>query len=168
MRRLRRLTTAVLVVAGVFGAAGCSAAAVPLKPAADANDPLCAEVSVRLPSAFENSVGPAQERRWTDAQATGAWGDPVSVTVTCGLEPPGPSTLQCVTFQNVDWLVDPTDAPWLRITSYGRTPAVQVNVNSTAISPDSVLDALGPKLATLPVDARCTAPDTNPTAQPTP
>ncbi|WP_254775102.1 DUF3515 family protein [Microbacterium hydrocarbonoxydans] len=53
-----------------------------LEPAANANDPLCAEVTVRLP----DSIGD-QARVWTDAQATAGWGTPSSVLLTCGLEP---------------------------------------------------------------------------------
>ncbi|HAQ60217.1 MAG TPA: DUF3515 domain-containing protein, partial [Microbacterium sp.] len=67
-RRPSALSAAVLVAAA--GLSGCTSA-VSMQPARDANDPLCAEVSVRLPASIDN-----QERRQTDAQATGAWGDP--------------------------------------------------------------------------------------------
>ncbi len=63
-----------------------------MTPAADANDPVCAEVSVRLPDSVDG-----EPRRWTDAQATGAWGNPSVVLLTCGVEPPAPSTLACQT-----------------------------------------------------------------------
>ena len=70
---------------------GCTST-VSLEPAPDANDPACAEVTVRLP---DDLAG--QSRRWTDAQATGAWGEPAAVLLTCGVEPPGPTTLPCQT-----------------------------------------------------------------------
>ena len=166
MPRLRRSGIVLLVLAAALGVSGCSTTQ-PMVAAPAANDPLCAEVMVRLPEALENASGPRQDRVWTDAQATGAWGTPTSVTLRCGVEPPGPSTLRCVTFQNVDWLVDPQEGTRLvRLVTYGRTPAVEVRVDSSKISPDGVLDTLGPKLMKLPSTARCTAPETKPPAPP--
>ncbi|MGF3055502.1 DUF3515 family protein [Microbacterium sp. YY-01] len=163
MPRFRRYGLIGLVLAAATILTGCGAGTVALEPAADANNPLCAEVSVRLPKSFESVGGSEpQQRRWTNAQATGAWGDPESVYLRCGVEPPGPSTLQCVTFGGVDWLVDSEDRPWLRITTYGRTPAVQVTVNSSVISADSVLDRLTSAVGRLPTDARCIAADEAP------
>ena len=54
--------------------AGCTGRDVPMQPADNANDPACAEVIVRLP----NTVAEL-DRRTTNAQSTGAWGDPVAV-----------------------------------------------------------------------------------------
>ena len=154
MSRFARFVTGCLVVTGVLVVTGCSST-VALKPAPDANNPLCAEVMVRLPDGIGD-----QDRRWTDAQATAAWGDPdYSVLMSCGVPVPGPSTLQCVTLGGVDWLVNAEDTPWLRVTSYGRDPAVELYIDSTALSADSVLGAIGPRMAEIPVTAKCTAPD---------
>lgn len=49
---------------------GCSGD-VPMIPADDANNPACADVIVRLPSTVDGL-----DRRYTNAQSTGAWGDP--------------------------------------------------------------------------------------------
>ena len=67
---------------------GCSPA-VSMQPARDAErSALRRGVGTRSPRRIDD-----QERRQTDAQATGAWGDPASVLLTCGVEPPGPTTL---------------------------------------------------------------------------
>lgn len=152
MLSVRRSVVAGLVVlAGLL--AGCSST-VTLEPAALANDPRCADVIVRLPSTVDG-----QARRWTDAQATGAWGDPSAVLLTCGLEPPGPSTLRCITVSGVDWLVDETESPRFRLTTYGRTPAVELYVDNTLVSPNNVLSALAGSVGQLPENAECTAPE---------
>lgn len=147
----RSLVTGLVVLAGVL--TGCSSS-VTLEPAALSNDPRCADVIVRLPSTVDG-----QERRWTDAQATGAWGDPSAVLLTCGLEPPGPSTLRCITVSGVDWLVDETESPRFRLTTYGRSPAVELYVDNTVVSPNDVLAALAGSVGQLPKNAQCTAPE---------
>ncbi len=119
MPRSRRLVVALGAVALAAGLSGCSTT-VHLEPAADADDPACAEISVLLPDA----VGDL-DRVWTDAQATGAWGDP-TVVLRCGVEPPAPSTEVCTTIGNVDWLVLDQEEERQRLVTYGRVPAVEV------------------------------------------
>ena len=87
MIRLFRTLAAGTVLAAVVALSAC-AGTVAMEAAPDANDPACADVSVRLPQTIAG-----QDRRWTDAQATGAWGDPAAVLLTCGVTVPGPSTL---------------------------------------------------------------------------
>ncbi|GGH39724.1 DUF3515 family protein [Microbacterium album] len=154
---IRRLVAAA-AAAVLLGLTGC-AATVSLPAADDANDPLCAEVSVRLPS----NLG-GLDRRWTDAQAAGAWGAatdvlPATVMLRCGVTPPGPTTLQCVTFEGVDWIVDASDLPMQRITTYGRTPATQLYVDTSVISPSSVLPAISRIVSALPAETHCVDPD---------
>src|SRR3954454_10636790 len=151
--RPRRLPAALGVAAAIVSLAGCTST-VSLDPAPHANDPACAEVTVRLPGELGG-----QARRWTDAQATGAWGDPSAVLLTCGLEPPGPSTLRCITVSGVDWLLDETESPRFRLTTSGRTPAVELYVDNTLVSPNNVLAALAGSVGQLPQDAECTAPE---------
>lgn len=135
-RRVRRLAVS-LVALGAFTLTGC-AGAVPLEPAADANDPACAAVTVRLPDA----VGELQKRE-TTAQATGAWGDPAAVLLHCGVPPIGPTTLPCFEVNGVDWVRDSSDAPRYRFTSYGRTPAVEVVIDNEHASGSALLDLSG-------------------------
>lgn len=153
MSRLSRSAPVGLLVIAAAVLAGC-AGTVSLHPAEGANDPTCADVIVRLPDTVAG-----QERRWTDAQATGAWGDPSAVLLTCGLEAPGPSTLRCITIAGVDWLVDESASPSYRLTTYGRTPAVELYVNNKVVSSNEVLDDLGIAVSQLPKEAECTAPE---------
>lgn len=152
LRRLALATGALILLT----VTGCSST-VALKPAPDANNPACAEVTVRLPDAIGEL-----DRRWTDAQATGAYGDPTGVIVACGVEVPGPTAaLQCVTLEGVDWLVDESQAPKMRMTTYGRDPAVQVFVDTTIIGANEVLanSKLVAGIRTIPAERACIAAD---------
>lgn len=144
MRRLLAPGVAVLLLAGC-------APTVPLDPAADAASPACAEVSVRLPDAIDDLAA-----RHTNAQATGAWGEPARVILRCGVPAPGPtSTLACVTVEGVDWLRDDSDAPNYVFTTYGREPAVEVIVDSDAASGLDALTAVADAVGRLPVTGEC-------------
>jgi len=139
-----------------------------MQPAKLANDPACAEIVSRLPKTISG-----QERRWTDAQATGAWGNPVSILMTCGLEAPGPTTLPCRTSDGVDWIIDESQAAENRytLTTYGREPAVQVFLNQGVASSGDVAQALGPLIRDYLAEtgAKCTAlSDATPSPTPTP
>ena len=142
---------ASIVAAGIVG---CTST-VSMEPAAGANDPACADVSVLLPGSLAG-----QERRWTDAQATAAWGDPAAVLFTCGLEPLGPTTLPCQTVNGVDWVIDESEAPQYRVTSFGRVPAVEVYLDNDVVASAEVLDALSAVVSRLPSDgSTCTDRD---------
>ena len=131
---------------------GC-AATVNLEPAEDSNNPGCAEVMVRLPS----QLGGLQER-YTNAQATAAWGDPAAVLLRCGLEPVEVSTLPCVSAGGIDWLVDDSLAPSYRFISYARFPAVEVVVDSDNASGVTSLEGIAGAVAQLPATKACLAP----------
>lgn len=134
--------------------AGCSPI-VALEPAEDAASPLCAEVTVRLPDTVAELA-----KRQTNAQATGAWGEPTAVLLRCGVPSPAPtSQLPCVTVEGVDWLRDDTDDPTFVFTSYGRTPAVEVIVDSTAASGLEALVDVTFAVSQLPVEGACLAPE---------
>ncbi len=110
---------------------------VSLTPPPDAANPHCADVTVRLPASLAG-----QDRRWTDAQSTGAWGNPSVIIVSCGVTVPGPTTLPCQEFDSVDWIVDDTEAPNYRITSFGTDPALEVYLNSDVVASADVLTAM--------------------------
>ena len=131
---------------------GC-AATVNLEPAEDSNNPGCAEVMVRLPS----QLGGLQER-YTNAQATAAWGDPAAVLLRCGLEPVEVSTLPCVSAVGIDWLVDDSLAPSYRFISYARFPAVEVVVDSDNASGITSLEGIAGAVAQLPATKACLPP----------
>lgn len=154
-----RLAVAAVLLAGTGLLGGCSNT-VHLEPAEGANDPLCAEVTVSLQN-LTTLAG--QERRWTDAQATAAWGSPDSaILLTCGLDKPAPtSELQCVTLEGVDWLVDDSETPMMRLTTYGRDPAVQMYIDTSVVSSNDVISDrnLVGAITSIPAENRCTSPD---------
>lgn len=138
---------------------GC-AATVSLSAAPDANNPKCAEIMVRLPG----NLG-GQQRVWTNAQSTASWGTPTKIIFACGVTPPGPTTLKCIALGGVDWIVDETAQPNFRITTFGRTPAVQVFVDAGqgGVDPNAVLSTLGTLVgAHTTRTAQCTSPSTVP------
>lgn len=123
-----------------------------MDPGPGSNDPACADVTVRLPAQLDG-----QPRRWTDAQATGAWGDPAVVLLTCGVTPPGPTTLPCRTVGGVDWIIDDSRAPDYRVTTFGRTPAVELYLDNEEVSSADVLDRISILVSQLPSDgSSCT------------
>lgn len=140
----------ILIFSLVLALAGCSAT-VSLEAAPLANDPNCAEVSVRLP----DQIGEL-ESRYTNAQATKAWGDPAAVLFRCGLETVEASPLPCVSAGEVDWLVDDSQAPKFRFISFATTPAVEVIVDSENASGITVLESIAIAVAKLPVTKKCT------------
>lgn len=152
-RRAVRRLLAILVAGALAVPLTACAQIVALEPAPQAAAPACAAVSVRLPSIISDLP-----RRETNAQATGAWGQPTAVILHCGVPTPPPtSELLCVTPPGgaVDWLMDDTDAPTYVFTSYGRTPAVSVAVDNTVVSGVNVLDALDVAVSQLPQEGSC-------------
>ncbi len=141
----------VLLALGTLLLTGCSAT-VSLEPAAEANDPNCAEVMVRLPQELGEHF-----ERLTNAQATAAWGDPTAVILRCGLEPVVVSDLPCVTAGEVDWLVDDSLAPNYRFISFARFPAVEVIVDSERASGVTSLELLSRAVSQIPATAYCSA-----------
>lgn len=145
-RVLPLLSITILLTAGL---SGCSAP-VSLEPADDANNPACADVVVRLPDAIDDQI-----RRGTNAQSTAAWGDPASVILRCGIEPVEVSTLPCVTASDVDWLVDESQKPNYRFISFGRSPALEVIVDSQKVAGVSALDTLSAAVQSIEATKRC-------------
>lgn len=123
---------------------------VSLSAAADAANPQCAEVTVRLPDTIDE-----QALRQTDAQATAAWGEPASVLLRCGVDSPGPTTDRCISISGVDWVEDSTKAPIYRYTTYGRTPATEVIIDSEKASGTDALTDLSDVVSVLPTDGAC-------------
>lgn len=144
----RPLVATVLVAFAVTSLTGC-VQLVPMQPAADATNPDCAEIIVRLPPAIDEHI-----KRTTNAQATGAWGDPSAILLRCGVEVPGPSTLECFTVKGVDWLRDTSNAPNYSFTTYGRDPAVEVIIDGDRASSSS-LNSLANAVGSLPATKQC-------------
>ncbi|RRJ86185.1 DUF3515 domain-containing protein [Gulosibacter macacae] len=149
----RSLLTFPLVALLGIALSGCSGPSVPMQPAADAGNPICAEVSVRLPDVVDGL-----ERRDTNAQATGAWGNPAAVLLRCGVPTPPPTTDRCISINGVDWVENSTEAPRYVYTTYGRTPAAEVVIDATKVSGTSALIALEEAIGYLPVTGGCVGP----------
>lgn len=136
--RLLALVPAVLVLAGC-------APTVSLQPAPQATSVGCAGVIVRLPAAI-GSAG----RRTTDAQGTAAWGEPATVTLTCGVRTPAVSDIKCQTIGDVDWLLGEQrigGAQRQVLTTYGRVPGVQVVLDPSGPAAGDVLNAVSDPVA---------------------
>ena len=147
MSRLAALSAAAIAL--TLSLSACSPT-VSLEPAADANNPGCAEVIVRLPDAVDG-----QERRSTNAQSTAAWGNPATVIMRCGIEPVEISTLPCVTANGVDWIIDESAKPSFRFISFGRTPALEVIVDSENAVGVNALDSLAEAVKSIEPTKKC-------------
>jgi hypothetical protein len=147
----RRPLLAVLLAGAILALAGC-ASTVSLDPGADANSPGCAQISVRLPDSVADKA-----KRETDAQGTGAWGDPAAVILRCGVPPIGPTTKPCVTVNGVDWVLmtDPA-AKTIVYQTFGRTPATEVVIDHVSgVSDSSVLPEFASAIQTIPQTQKC-------------
>ncbi len=118
--------------------------------AADAANPLCAEMMVVLPEI----VGDA-ERRQTSSQATSAWGDPSQLVLRCGVEVPGPTTDPCVSVNNVDWIAHEGENGIWTLTTYGRTPATEIVMDPQVIPSSTVLATLSDAASRIPAEKKC-------------
>lgn len=122
-----------------------------MEAAANANDPRCADLTVRLP----DEVADLKERS-TNAQATGAWGDPAGILLVCGIEPTGPTTLPCMTVDGVDWIRDDSRAPLFRFEAYGREPGVEVIIDAdSGVSGTTALVDLNSAVSSIPQVRKC-------------
>lgn len=123
LKRLAVTIASALVAVPLL--AGCSHAEV-VEPAEYAGDPACAKVMLAVPQL----VG-GLEMRATTSQATQAWGDEYPIIARCGVEPPGPTTDQCIAVEaagaDVDWLMREQDDAWVA-TTFGRSPALELTV----------------------------------------
>ncbi|KQX07255.1 MULTISPECIES: DUF3515 family protein [unclassified Leifsonia] len=147
---LRSAAIPCTLVLAAVALTGC-ASAVSLEPAADAKDTACADVVVRLPTTVAD-----QAARETGAQGTGAWGDPASVLLRCGVPSPGPTTDECVSVNGVDWIQDDSDAPTYRFTTFGRSPAVEVILDYDTVSGATTLADLASAVSVIEPTAQCT------------
>jgi hypothetical protein len=100
--------------------AGCSQA-VEVAPAPSAGAPACGS------PAWPGSVSGHERVPTTSGSASvAAWGDP-AIIARCGLPALTPTTLECVTVNDVDWVVrELTDGS--AATTYGTDPAIEVLV----------------------------------------
>lgn len=155
---MRRLLLAAPLLALVM--AGCSPA-VTLEPADGAADPACGRVIVALP----DSVGGLSIRE-TNAQGTAAWGEPAGVILRCGVPAPDPTSSECLPVDGVDWIRDDSRDPNFVFTTYGRTPAIEViidsdgdpDVENDGVSGVEALTELSNAIGAVPQTNECISP----------
>jgi hypothetical protein len=142
-------TIAVVVLSGC-------AATVAMSPAGDATSAKCASVIVLLPDTVSTLA-----QRQTNAQGTGAWGEPADILLRCGVPVPDPNHLPCVTVDGIDWLRKADAKEVFVFTTYGRDPAVAVTINSADVKADGnqALNDLATAVAAIPAKHHCVAPE---------
>jgi len=159
--RMLRLTPAI--VAATLLLTAC-APVLNLEPAEDAENTACADVIVGLRDL--DVIGDLSARE-TNAQGTAAWGEPAGIILRCGVPTPPPtSESPCATVDDVDWLRDDTDDPNFVFTTYGRTPAIEVIIDSDGdpdnpddgVSGVEALTELAAAVALVPATSQCTTP----------
>jgi hypothetical protein len=174
MKAALAFAAGAVVLTGLLS--GC-AATVALTPAANATSAKCASVVVLLPDTVSTLP-----RRETNAQGTGAWGEPPDIVLHCGVPVPDPtSSLPCDTVDGIDWLLKTDPDNVFTFTTYGRDPAVAVTINSKDVKADGnqALNDLAIAVAEIPSKHHCIAPqeiiqdgqpvaETTPTPTPTP
>jgi hypothetical protein len=151
-RTPRTLAIVGAVITLAAGLTGCTNA-VSMSAAPSANAAACAAVQVRLPATVDSKF----DLRNTNAQATAAWGDPEVAIYHCGVAVPTVSDLPCFSQGGVDWIRDDR-GDQVVYTTFGRSPAVQVVVDSTKTT--SVVQELSDAVSSLPKDGHeCLDPD---------
>lgn len=148
--KIRSVLALTAITVGLLTTVTGCAGQVPMQAAKDANNPACANIIVRLPETVADL-----SKRETNAQSTGAWGTPAAVLLTCGVTVPGPTTLPCVSVNGVDWIEDDSQAPMYRYTTYGRSPATQVVIDSGKVSGTTTLVDLGSAIKSNPATGKC-------------
>lgn len=147
---LRRLTVPALGSLLLLPVLSACAPVLVVEPAPRAAEPACADVMLRMPQELDG-----HQDRDTSSQGTEAWGDPAVAIARCGMEPPGPSTDPCVSVDGVDWISTEESADSWRFLTYGRTPAVEVIVDPTAVAGATVLSEVSPAVLPLEQTGEC-------------
>ncbi|OIH97099.1 MULTISPECIES: DUF3515 family protein [unclassified Curtobacterium] len=152
-RTPRTLAIVGAVIALAAGLTGCTNT-VGMTAAPSANAAACASAQVRLPTTVDGTL----PLRNTNAQSTAAWGDPTAALWHCGVAVPTVSDLPCFSLGSVDWIRDDRGAQ-IVYTTFGRSPAVQVVVDTAKTAGNQVLQDVGTAVSTLPTDGhRCLDP----------
>lgn len=97
-----------------------------------------------------------QRREDVSTAGVGVWGDG-AVVLRCGLTPPEPTVDACVDVDGVDWVwrgVGARSGSKVLVT-YGRDPAVEVEISSRVDAVDVVLVGLSRAVKPIPQGAKC-------------
>lgn len=156
-RTLRKaLTPMRLAVAGVVAAALVSAVLVVdshrIDSAPRGGTEECSGVVDRLPE----EAG-ARSRDWAIGDGVASWGDR-SLVLRCGVEELRPNVNLCVTADGVDWVLDENrlKADGVSVlTTYGRSPAVEVTYDGPREDVGGILVELNDSVDPIPQQRKC-------------
>ena len=100
------------------------------------------------------SLASSQPARAVSVQspAARAWGNPAVIAI-CGYDAPAPSTLECLSVDGIDWLVQ-RRSDGVQFTTYGRSPAMDVLVPAAYAPEPLLLPAFGAAARSLPETGR--------------
>lgn len=116
---------------------------------ARASEPACAAASASWPASVSGQQVVAVR---SSSPSVRAWGDPALIA-RCGVEPPAPTTLECVEVNGVDWVAEPL-SDGTRFTTYGRDPAIEVLIPRRYAPEALLLPAFTPAAGVLPQTGR--------------
>lgn len=144
----------LLVLPAILVLAACSGP-VPVDGAEGGASAECAEVMALLPT----TLAGAPRRDTSGGPGTAAWGDP-AILLRCGVEAVGATTQPCVgvpgASDEVDWVVLANDETGSIVRTFGREPAVEVEVpGSYGPAPVSVLPDLGEAVSVVAATSVC-------------
>jgi len=116
---------------------------------AKATDPACAAAAALWPPEVSGRQVVATD---PVAPAVRAWGDP-AVVARCGVGAPAPTTDDCLTVNEVDWVATPL-RDGTRFVTYGRDPAIEVLVPAGPTPEGSLLPVFTAAAQALPTTGR--------------
>jgi hypothetical protein len=136
-RSMKAVTSIISAGLLVTALAGCSAT-VYVKPGPSATSVACAGIVAR--AAQLNTIG-GQPLRQVDEQGVAAWGNGPSVTLQCGVAKQVVSS-RCLPVDGVDWAELDKPNGIYELTSFGRSPIVEVVIDGRKASSEDILPAL--------------------------
>lgn len=131
-----------LVSVATLALTACGDSPVEAKPAAQASSPECAAVAAAWP---ERVAGLGSYPNSADSPTVHAWGKSAddAVIARCGVTSPGPTSDACFSANDVDWVATPLNGG-MKYVTYGRAPAVEVLVPTSAKLDGTALAAFAP------------------------
>jgi hypothetical protein len=117
-----------------------------------AENPKCSEVIDRSPDRVA-----AESRDWAIGRGVASWGDRTTV-LRCGVAEAAPTVDLCVTVDGVDWVLDEKQLHATGVsvlTTYGRTPAIQVTYSGARENVGGVLVQLQDSVAWIKQKRKC-------------
>ncbi|WP_167542493.1 DUF3515 family protein [Streptomyces himastatinicus] len=123
-----------------------------VEPGPYADNPKCADVISRAPETVLS-----KHRDDVTGEGVASWGDG-SVVLRCGVTPLRPTTNLCVDVNSVDWVLDEKRANKDGVqvlTTYGRTPAVEITVEGDGPKAGDALVDVNRAVRSIPQKSKC-------------